>query len=268
MERPGCPPTAGSIRAVLTRVSFPAGTERPCRSSSLRAESRERSREWGGALPCRRLGPSSSNQVYSACYRHCHSVGGRLRRGEQASLWSVTAASLDAPGGADAHPPPGAPPGLPARSHRPLDSGGQFARKPTASLSCARGYVREDRPRGSGPRAARRPELPRPRPRGCLRVGGPRWLRGPAPTSPRTRTHPGPTGAREPAARPRIYIFPSLGAGVRLCILMRSCEPAGARRPVRRELHVSARLGAEPPRARSGLPPRTALLSSFIYFPK
>lgn len=58
------------------------------------------------ALPCRRLGPSSSDQVYSACYCHCHSVGGRLRRGEHASLWSVTATSLDAPGGADAHPPP------------------------------------------------------------------------------------------------------------------------------------------------------------------
>lgn len=203
---PGCPWTAGSVRAVPTRVFCPAGTEPPW-SQLLTAR-----RVWGaeegiGWRPCpAALGPPSSDLVYSACSRQCHSVGGSLRRGEHASLWGVTAASLDARGGADAHPPPGAPPGLPARSHRPLGSGGQFARKPTASLSCARGYVREDMPRGNGPRDARRPEWPRPRPRGCLRVGGPRWprfqlqhLREPA----RTR------GRRERVSQPRApgFIF-------------------------------------------------------------
>lgn len=147
------------------------------------------------ALLCRRLSPSSSDLVYSACSRHCHSVGGRLRRGEQASLWSVTAASLDAPGGADAHPPPGAPPGLPARSHRPLDSGGQFARKPTASLSCARGYVREDKPRGSGPRVARRPD-----PAGASGWAGPG---GPGVQLQRLREPARTRGRRARASRPR-----------------------------------------------------------------
>lgn len=104
---------------------------------------------------------------------------------------------------------------------------GPVCPKTDSLLSCARGYVREGRPRGSGPRVDRRPERPHPRPCGRLRVGGPRWPLGPSPASARARKHPGPmAGTREPAARPRIYIFPSLGAGVRLCILMRSCERA------------------------------------------
>lgn len=226
MEGPGCPWTAGSVRAVPIRGSFPAGQRRPGCSSSLRAGFGDRSRKWDGGPALR--GPGSSEfraSLLSLLARVTASA--KPEEGRACEPVGVTAASLDARGGTATRPPPRTALGLPARSRRPLDSGAQFAQKPTASLSCARGYVREGRPRGSGPRVDRRRERPHPRPCGRLRVGGPRWPPGPSPASARARKHPGPmAGTREPAARPRIYIFPSLGAGVRLCILMRSCERA------------------------------------------
>ena len=198
---------------------------RPRRSCSLRAGAREAKSgmRWRPGLTAARelrvptrfpqpaLGSvtASAETCGAARVRACGRLGRQPRRPARRRRSSAPAHSSPTPAPA--------PPGLPARSNRPLDNGGQFARTPIASISGARGYVRADGPGGRGPREAGKLEGQRPRAHGHRRVGGPRWAPGPSPpASPRTRTHPGAVGG------PRIYIFSSLGAGVRFCILMRS----------------------------------------------
>lgn len=219
------PQTPCSVHAVPTRGYFPVETTTP--SPQLLTESRGQGSEIGNAVaawPHHGPGAPSSDPVSSACPRQCHRVGGNPRSGACASLWASRppastpreAKTLIRPRALLSYPA-AAPPGLPARSNRPLDNRGQFARTAIASTSGARGYVRADGPGGRGPREAGKLEGQRPKAHGHRRVGGPRWAPGPShPASPRTRTHPGAVGG------PRIYIFSSLGAGVRFCILMRS----------------------------------------------
>lgn len=114
--------------------------------------------------------------------------------------------------------PTAAPPGLPAGSHRPLRLRGPVCPQ-TGSLDLPLGVTSGKTDQGGGGKRPC-PGPPRAPPGGPAPVGGirvpPRHLHESART-------PGPVaGASEPAARPRIYIFPSLGSGVRSCILMRS----------------------------------------------
>lgn len=220
--RAGCRRTNGPDRDVPTRVSFP---------KLLTASWGQGSGGGDGeaALPCPRPGssplrPKLPGQLEAVSRRRRQPAEGR-------ACWpvGVSAASLDAPGGADARLPPRAPrtplsstPHPPPRL-RESPRGRTGHSTPGASSpangqlrSAAQGYVRADGQWGERPR----PVDPR----------GPRWVDGPQgrPRVPPLRLResartPGPeAGAREPAARPRIYIFPSLGSGVGSCILMRS----------------------------------------------
>lgn len=114
-------------------------------------------------------------------------------------------------------PPPPRPRDSPRGRTSHSDCGDQFARKPVASI-CRLGLRQGRRAKGVGGSG------PAPDPLGHSQVDRPRWGDWVPPRhlheSART---PGPVaGASERAARPRIYIFPSLGSGVRSCILMRS----------------------------------------------
>lgn len=131
MEGPGCPRTAGSVRAVPTRGSFLAGQRRPGCSSSLRAGFGEWSRKWGGG-PALRWPGSSEFRASLLNLLARVTASAKPEEGRACEPVGVTAASLDARGGTAARPPPRTVPGLPARARRPLDSGARFARKPTA----------------------------------------------------------------------------------------------------------------------------------------
>lgn len=197
MERPDCPRTLGSSRAIPTRGSFLVETATP--SPQLFIERRGRGSGIGNAVAA---GPTAArSSEFRPGFLSLLPAGSSRRRkpveGRACKPVGVSAASLDALGGADSHPPPcaplptpaAAPPGLPARLHTRLWV--QFARKQIASIACTRGYIRADGPWGHGPQAAGRLEWPRPRSHGHRRVDGPRWalgtplpkyLRGPART--------------------------------------------------------------------------------------
>lgn len=268
MEGPDCPRTAGSVHAVPTRDSFPAGQRRPGCSSSLRMGFGERSGKWGGS-PALRWPGSSEFRASLLSLLAGVTASAKPEEGRACEPVGVTAATLDGRGGTAARPPPRTAPGLPERSRRPLDSGAQFARKPTASLSGARGYAREGRqatgkrpPSGSEAGEAA-PQALRAPPGGRTQVASGSFSSICA--SPQA---PWADGGHARAARaPLDLYFPLIRSWSSLVHLNEELR-AGARRPLRRELHVSARLGAEPLRACSGRPLRTTLLSSFIYFPK
>lgn len=131
----------------------------------------------------------------------------------------VSVASLHTPRDADA--PPLARPG-PAPPGPPLGRTGHSTPGPacpqTDGLALPRSGLRRGRRASREWTSKRAPPGGRPRrdPR-----GPPRQVREPART-------PGPAaGAREPAARPRIYIFPSLGAGGSLLHLNEELRASG-----------------------------------------
>ena len=141
----------------------------------------ERRRGWGGGPALPRPGSSPFPPGLPGLLAAVSPRRRKPAEGRACRPVGVSAACLGAPGRAGVRSPPlrssrnpaAAPPGLPARSHRPLDSRGQFARKPVASI-CRSGLRQGRRARLGGVGARSRPGPPRA-PQGGRAPGGGCW---------------------------------------------------------------------------------------------